>query len=179
MPRRRLFVAVWPPGHVVAALEKLDRPDRPGLRWTTPEQWHVTLRFLGSLEDEKEDALRVRLSGTDWGALGPREVTVGPGLVTIGRTVLGIPVSGLDDLAAAAEAAAATDAPPGRAQRRAFMGHLTLARAKTPAALRGLSGHPFHASWPASAVTLVNSDLRRDGARYEVVQTWGLRSPGD
>lgn len=179
MPRRRLFVAVWPPEHVIAALEKLDRPQRPGLRWATPEQWHVTLRFLGSLESAEEEAVRDRLSVTDWCALGPREVTAGPRLVTIGRAVLAIPVSGLGDLAAAAEAAAAADVSPGGAQRRAFLGHLTLARAKSPPALRGLPGHPFHMSWEADSVTLVHSTLRRDGASYEVVETWDLRSTGD
>jgi 2'-5' RNA ligase len=50
--RARLFVAVWPPAGVVETLQALERPDIPRLRWTTPEQWHVTLRFLGSFEIE-------------------------------------------------------------------------------------------------------------------------------
>ena len=179
MPRRRLFIAVWPPEQVIAALGRLDRPQRPGLRWTTPEQWHVTLRFLGSLEEEEEDALRGRLSGAAWRALGPRDVAAGPALASIGRTVLGIPVSGLDDLAAAAEAAAGTDVAPSGAQRRVFHGHLTLARAKTPPGLRGLAGQPFDASWHVGAVTLVHSTLHRAGARYEIVQTWDLEARGD
>ncbi len=46
----RLFVAVWPPPEVVAVLASLDRPVVDGVRWTTQEQWHVTIRFLGSVE---------------------------------------------------------------------------------------------------------------------------------
>lgn len=178
MPRRRLFVAVWPPEHVIAALEKLDRPQRSGLRWTTREQWHVTLHFLGSLEDEEEDEVRGRLSGTDWGALGPREVTAGPAPVCIGRTVWGVHVSGLDDLAAAAEAATAA-VTPNVGQGGVYQGHLTLARAKTPRALRGLPAQPFHESWRVRAITLVHSTLDPAGARYEVVQAWGLEGSSD
>ena len=46
----RLFVAAWPPPEVVASLAALPRPDVAGLRWTRPDQWHVTLRFLGHVE---------------------------------------------------------------------------------------------------------------------------------
>ncbi|MDQ1444823.1 MAG: hypothetical protein QOI20_1287, partial [Acidimicrobiaceae bacterium] len=44
----RLFVAVWPRPEVVDALARLPRPDVPGLRWTGPDHWHVTLVFLGA-----------------------------------------------------------------------------------------------------------------------------------
>jgi 2'-5' RNA ligase len=47
----RLFVAVWPNEEVTARIAALDRPEVRGLRWTTPDQWHVTLRFLGQVED--------------------------------------------------------------------------------------------------------------------------------
>ena len=49
--RVRLFVAVWPPESVVEMLLGLDRPEGPDLRWTTEPQWHVTLRFLGDVDD--------------------------------------------------------------------------------------------------------------------------------
>ncbi|MBW3548710.1 MAG: hypothetical protein KY452_11325, partial [Actinobacteria bacterium] len=52
----RLFVAVRPPPEVVATLATLDRPERPGLRWTPPEQWHVTLRFFGPVDAEQAEA---------------------------------------------------------------------------------------------------------------------------
>ena len=45
----RLFVAVWPPADVVTRVAALPRPDVAGLRWTAPDHWHVTLRFLGSV----------------------------------------------------------------------------------------------------------------------------------
>ena len=55
----RLFVAVWPPAHVVDAVTELV-PARPGLRRVPPHQLHVTLRFLG---DADVEAVRARLDG--------------------------------------------------------------------------------------------------------------------
>ena len=46
----RLFVAVWPPDEVLDLIAALPRPEVEGLRWTTRDQWHVTLRFFGSVE---------------------------------------------------------------------------------------------------------------------------------
>ena len=63
----------------------MDRPARPGLRWTTEDQWHVTLRFLGEMETAGEEALRAglaRIAGevsAVEAAAGPRPRALGPG----------------------------------------------------------------------------------------------------
>ena len=51
----RLFIAVWPPEEVVEHLRSLRRKDQRGVRFIPPENWHVTLRFLGEA-DEREVA---------------------------------------------------------------------------------------------------------------------------
>jgi 2'-5' RNA ligase len=43
---------------VVAQLAALDRPTRPGIRWTTEDQWHVTLRFLGEVGEEELERVK-------------------------------------------------------------------------------------------------------------------------
>ena len=48
----RLFLAVWPPDEVLELVAALPRPDVEGLRWTTRDQWHITLRFFGAVELE-------------------------------------------------------------------------------------------------------------------------------
>ena len=54
----RLFVAVWPPEAVAAELTALHRKDQRGVRFVRPENWHITLRFLGDADpDEVIDAL--------------------------------------------------------------------------------------------------------------------------
>ena len=165
----RLFVAVWPPPDVVERVAALSRPTVIGLRWTSPDQWHVTLRFLGTVEDpdvvsEALQALR----------LAPVEATVGPAVGRFGHRVLHVPVEGLRGLATAVQAATAhLGKPP---EDRPFSGHLTLARVGKEARvnLRPLQGEPIGGPWPVSELTLVESRLSSAGARYQVVGRFPL-----
>jgi 2'-5' RNA ligase len=162
----RLFVAVWPPEEVVGTLARLERPDRRGVRWTTPDQWHVTLRFLGSMEDADEGkralARTVPLAGP-----GQPVAVAGPAVARLGPSILSLPVAGLEDVAASVIAATAGigEPPP----ERPFRGHITLARAKRGVDVRVLAGQSFSASWPVTELTLVASETRPNGARYRVV----------
>ncbi|MBC8365362.1 MAG: hypothetical protein H8E59_10210, partial [Actinobacteria bacterium] len=68
----RLFVAVWPSDELVSALAALPRPEAAGLRWTRPDQWHVTLRFLGEADpDEAAVALGALAAAPAVGEAGP------------------------------------------------------------------------------------------------------------
>lgn len=151
----RLFVAVWPPPEVVEALARLERPADDSVRWTTPAKWHVTLRFLGTV-----DAYAL----PDVSALRVRQVTLGPVTRRLGRGVLAAPVSGLDDLAAV------VGAP------EPFVGHLTLARARgrKGRVSAALAGVPVSASWVVDEVTLVRSHLGGGPASYEVLERAAL-----
>ncbi len=100
----RLFVAVWPPESVVEMLLGFERPDVAGVRWTTELQWHVTLRFLGEVEDPGPvvDALGGVPGGLRAEGVGEVRATLGPTSAWFaGRQVLQVPVAGLDALAAA------------------------------------------------------------------------------
>jgi 2'-5' RNA ligase len=57
----RLFLAVRPPEDVVAELMSLRRKDQRGVRFVRPEQWHVTLRFLGDADIDEVELVRSRL----------------------------------------------------------------------------------------------------------------------
>ncbi|MEA2686121.1 MAG: hypothetical protein QOE93_1316, partial [Actinomycetota bacterium] len=72
----RLFVAVWPPAPLLDAVAALDRPAVPGLRWTGREQWHVTLRFLGAVEDVAAVVAGLAVAGLS--SFGAVEAVVGP-----------------------------------------------------------------------------------------------------
>ncbi len=166
LPRKkRLFLAVWPPPEVLEALAALPRPDVAGLRWTTAEQWHVTLRFLG---DADEVAAREAFDRT---AVGPEVAArLGPLTGRFGRRVLHVPVHGLEGLAAATlEATAGVGLAPGT---RPFAGHITLARARGRRGvdLRPLAGKVVSGRWAVDELTLVASHLGGAGpSRYEVV----------
>ena len=175
----RLFVAVWPSEDVVAALAGLDRPAVEGVRWTKREQWHVTLRFLGSTPEDEVAAVQSALAGVARGA-GARDVAVGPVTACFGRGVLMVTTSGLDDLAAATVATTATFGEP--PDDRPFAGHLTLARSGRGRRSRGpdlrqFSGLPLAASWTVDEITLVQSKTDRSGATYTVIGRWPLEGP--
>ncbi|HUE58779.1 MAG TPA: 2'-5' RNA ligase family protein [Acidimicrobiales bacterium] len=194
--RRRLFVAVWPPAELVETLAGLERPQAKGLRWTTRDQWHVTLRFLGSVEEYEFEALAGALGGVagelqSGRAERPLTAVGGPGPRAFGRGVWVLPVAGLEGLAGVVEGlvGAAGDAGPAggagslpagdagpavEGRPRPFHGHLTLARAKHPSLLRGLPRPAISCSWEVCEVTLVNSTLHPQGARYEVLERWRL-----
>jgi 2'-5' RNA ligase len=172
-PAVRLFVAVWPPDEVRAAVERLPRPEHPAVRWTTPDQWHVTLRFLGEVADDDVPAVTagLRAVGEQHTA---REVQLGPRSTRLGKGPLVVPVAGLDDLAAAVlDATADVGAPPGR---RPFTGHLTLARGRGRRPIPAvLAGAELAARWLVTEVVLVRSRPGAEGARYDVIATAPLQ----
>ena len=169
----RLFVAVWPPAELVDQLAALPRPDVAGVRWTRPDQWHVTLRFLGRVDDV--DTVVEALSGVEVAAV---EAVAGPAVGRFGQRVLHVPVDGLGPVAdAVVGATAALGEPP---EERPFNGHVTLARATGRGGrvdLRPLAGGPVAARWIVDELTLVSSDLHPHGARYTVVERFSLGSP--
>jgi 2'-5' RNA ligase len=169
----RLFVAVWLPPPLTQQVRALDRPVRPGLRWTTDDQWHVTVRFLGQVESGRP--LIDRLDSVAGGTV-PVTARLGPLPTTLGDRIWVLPVHGLDGLAAAVEEATAELVPP--TSRRRFRGHLTLARARHPGSLVGLLSAEIGGAWTVDALTLVASHLHPDGARYEVIERWPLAKGG-
>jgi 2'-5' RNA ligase len=166
----RLFVAVWPPADLVARLGDLQRPERPGVRWTTPDQWHVTLRFLGHLDDA--EGVKAALLGVSELAAATT-ASAGPETRRLGTSLVCLPVAGLDELAGAVGGLTGGYGEPPSSDRP-FRGHLTLARAKRGTSVGGLVGEPLSASWTVDSVTLVASDLHPQGARYHVVARYPL-----
>lgn len=170
---RRLFVAVWLPPEVLDRLAELDRPEVAGLRWTTRDQWHVTLRFVGPVPEVEPVA--EALAGLP--AASPASAVLGPATGRFGQRILHVPVTGLDAVAAGVVAATAG---LGRApEDRPFHGHVTLARVvkQGKVDLRPLAGVSVAGEWEVGAVCLVESRLSPAGARYEVLEEFPLRLP--
>ena len=165
----RLFVAVRPPPEVIEVVAALPRPERHGVRWTRPDQWHVTLRFLGDVERSEPvaAALATGLAGAP-----AVEVALGPTTERLGRAVLMVPATGLDGLAARV-LDATRDGVPVADDAFGFHGHLTLAR--WPRGVAGWAiGEPVTATWTAQEVELVRSELGAGPVRHEVVDTFRL-----
>ncbi len=153
----RVFVAVWPPARVRAALAALPRPSVQGVRWLPEENLHVTLRFLGDVEPHD---VTDRLQAT---SLPAATAALGPAVTMLGRHVVMVPVAGLDGLAATV--LQATD-DLGEPARRRFLGHVTLARCKRDGAGREVCGAPLDLTFDVDGVAVVTSETHPDGARY-------------
>jgi len=179
----RCFVAMWPAPDVVKALGALPRPEMAGLRWSSSEQWHVTLRFFGDIDAQAvTDACAALARAADGAgeaplAHGAGEAPLadgGPGTRFLGPGLLIWPVDGLAQVANRVERLTATIGKP--PPSRTFYGHVTLARGRPGVDLRR-APHlltPLAMSWPALSLTLVESDLRPDGAHYRVVEEFAF-----
>ena len=184
----RLFVSIQPPADALAALDAdlgRARAVAPhGLRWTRPEQWHLTLAFLGEVPDDDVPALTdavggavgdapmsLRLAGG--GCFGTRVLWVGlAGDVHALRTL----AAGIG--AAASQVGVALDDP-------SFRPHLTLARAgKEKADLRPAAAELAQVvgpPWDVAAVSLMRSRLSAGPggtAVHEPIATWPRRGSG-
>jgi 2'-5' RNA ligase len=159
----RLFIAVWPPADVLERLAQLPRSEAPGLRWVPAERWHVTLRFLGDC-----DLVEVGRS-LDAAAFSSARAVLGPRVSRFGRSLVVVPVSGLDELAAdVSEATRHLGEPP---DPRPFEGHITLARLQQRSA-GGIVGAAFSDRFAVCEVTLVESVRSRAGLRYDIIGRW-------
>jgi RNA 2',3'-cyclic 3'-phosphodiesterase len=174
----RLFVAVWPPAEIIDQVGRLHRPDDPDLRWTTVDQWHVTLVFIGNVETTAVADISEHLGRLD--GSGGLDVSLGPVTAWFpGRRVLQIPVCGLEPLHLRVRDALSSVASIARQiddGGRPFSGHLTLARTRGQRRLGraladSLAGVDIAASWRATSLSLVSSTLGSNGATYDVVRT--------
>jgi 2'-5' RNA ligase len=181
--RLRLFVAVAVPDPIRTAIDDAAVPLResvPGLRWTDPQSWHLTLAFLGGVPRERlgpiEDIVgqaaagahpfTLRLSGTAGTFSGG-----GGGVLWVGLE----PAPMLDELAEGLRRDLSAMAPEVDAQP--FQPHLTLARS-TPSQrvsaelAERYSGPRF--PWTVRRLALMRSRLAVGGARYGVWAEWPL-----
>ena len=159
----RLFVAVELPADVRGAVDLIERPAGDDVRWSRPESWHVTLRFLGEVDgDDDARAALARISApSSTAVIGRVPKRVGPTAIALG-------VDGLDDVAAAVDAAFI--GLPGE-ERRRFHGHLTIGRLKRTGRWPRNGVGPLAAElrWSVEEVALVRSHLGGGPARYEVL----------
>jgi RNA 2',3'-cyclic 3'-phosphodiesterase len=185
----RLFVAVDLPEQVRARLDQAMDPFRgriPGARWTRPDAWHVTLKFLGATWPRVVEEVRAAVAAsavavpsfesalTTIGAFpGPQRARVlWVGLHDPGGR-FGPLVQDLD------ERLEDLFAP----EKRGYTPHLTVARLTTPRKLDefvpdlldvSVASEPF----PVDHLTLYRSHLSPSGARYEPLEMFPLGPAG-
>lgn len=185
--RRRVFMAVNLDARIVHEIEKLADDCRKllpsellrGVRFLAPRNWHITLSFLGH-QDEDSILKIVKVA---------EEVAVGfwPQKIELNKLLYGPP--GRDPrliwIAASSETSEWLSKVKNpledkleelgvifRREKRRFNAHITLARFEE--GLHGLSLPPIakllRLNLEASSLDLMESELRRGGAEYSIMQ---------
>lgn len=183
----RAFVAVPLPEEARSCVEGVQRRLRgfAGVKWVEPENFHVTLRFLGNsppelvqrlaqtllrtLSDQKAFSLTLAGVGAFPSARRPQAIWVG---VSEGK-------SRLEELARITEeSAVASGFAP---EERPFRAHLTIGRVKASPAPSGLSAAIMAEAEGAEIATitvenvvLMQSELRRSGPIYTPIECFPL-----
>ena len=198
MSSLRTFIALELPepakNHLARAQNDLQRMAREhnlalgrALKWVEPEGIHITLKFLGQIDaalvDSLEEAIRqagagrpeAKLQIAGFGAFpNPRQ----PRVLWVGLTG---DTSGLQEIQRVIEAKVEALGFP--AERRPFSPHLTLARVReTASPLERLAVADLLVRAPtlppldfvADRLSLMKSELRPTGARYEALYTLAL-----
>ncbi len=177
----RLFVAVDVPESVremLAGAVASWRERYPRARWVPPENWHLTLKFLGStwprlVEWVKESVAQVARSSAPFesrldglGAFrSPRQARV--------------LWAGLEDrdgkLGAIAGALDEALAREFKRESRPFTAHLTVARFEPPVPLEGVAEAKVRSEpFPVDRLVLYRSHLQRPAPRYEPLAEFAL-----
>lgn len=180
----RTFIAAEIPPEVrknLAPVIARLRSAAPRVRWTQPDNLHLTFRFLGDVKETELSeifaglepvaraaqpfALEVRGIGAFPNWRYPRVVWAGCGEGTEDATAL---AARIED--ACAELGYDRE-------RRPFRPHLTLGRVKLPADAEGLEEQPAAATYgyiDVDAVTVFMSSLRRTGPVYAPMARFSL-----
>ena len=187
----RLFVAIPMPepvrNEIVGVQRELQRlVSRDAVRWTKPEQFHLTLRFLGDVSAERvsalqeavnavcagEPALHLRAQGTGFfpNARSPRVIWAG----------INDSAGHLVELQQKIETAIQPFTPEPGTDR--FAGHVTIGRVKflkrpdtekLAAHAQAVKDRQF-GEWTAHEVELIRSDLSPVGASHTLLAAFRL-----
>jgi len=161
---------------------------RADVRWADPAQFHLTLKFLGAVPEERAPTISSALDAIAAaaapialaaGGLGAFPSLGSPRVLWVGIT------AGVPETAAVAarvdQAMADLGFPP---ETRPFRGHLTIGRVRSARGGRPLAGAvkragtPAFGSWTAAEVVLYESRLRPTGAVHVPVSRHRLRGRG-
>ncbi len=190
----RAFIAACLPQDVREELRQLQRQLeervrlRPNpIRWTPPDQIHLTLRFLGNIQANEVESLAAALRQATTG-IGPIPLSVRtlgafpswrrPSVIWVG---LHGELEPLLDLQARVER---HSAPHGtHSETRAFHPHLTLGRVRPQAPGAGRIGEALSeaavhfGAWQWEEIALIRSQLTPRGSVYTALANFKLLSP--
>jgi len=187
----RAFIAIELPGQIKAALSKLQdnlrRSKSASVKWVNPESIHLTLKFLGNVDEAEIPALNKALSEAvkgvatfylELGEPGAFPNCQVPSVVWVGMG------GEIDQLLTLHNNIDRVLAPLGfPPEKRAFSPHLTLGRVRDetlPGERKGLGENVAalktgaKPSFKVESVSLMRSKLTREGAIYSCIASFAL-----
>ncbi|MGE0210097.1 MAG: RNA 2',3'-cyclic phosphodiesterase [Parvibaculaceae bacterium] len=175
----RLFTGIEIPPDIAADLD-LMKGGVWGARWIEPENFHLTLRFVGDVDENVSSELALMLQGVSPPAFTMQLRGVGAFGGAKPHTIYtGVPENpALRRLQAAQERICqAVGLPP---EQRKYTPHVTLARLRQANAgevQRFIAAHNLYASRPfeVTSFVLFSSRPSRGGGPYAVVERFDLR----
>lgn len=182
----RLFVAAeLPASHRAALADVCESGRRGGVRWVPGDNVHLTLKFLGDVDEELvpkiEEALAAVAAPAEPFALSLSGCGCFPNARAPRVIWLGL-AEGAGEAAALAAAVDRALEPLGFGrEKRPFKPHLTIGRVKDPRAAAATATQKIKSlgdyAVPAArleAVALVKSTLTPEGSVYEAIGRWRL-----
>jgi 2'-5' RNA ligase len=182
----RLFVAIPLAAAVIgelSAISALLKSREDGLRWQSPESWHITLQFLGNSSQDQCECVAVRLHKLH---LPPVSIRLGDlGFFDHAGVFLATVKLSPELLLLQERVTAATEPCGFVAESRPFQPHITLARSKDKGPRQGIgklkaelearaSRPPKFTGFLAEEFLLYESFLGSGGSRYEVRERFAL-----
>jgi len=186
--RHRIFIAINLPEEIKKELEKYQSqwPELP-IRWTKPENLHVTLAFLGYLSDEElVEVLRVTKEVTQKHqpfSINLTKIIYGPPKKMPPRMVWveGAKSKDLANLQLDLEKSLVSSGKiKFEPEERSFTCHITLGRIKTwefrqiEPEERPEVNEDISLSFEVNSIEIMESALKRGGAEYTVLESTGL-----
>lgn len=180
----RLFTAIAIPQSLHPQIASLRDEQLTGARWTSPEQWHITLHFIGETKGEtkQEEAIMSALQTVQYENFQLTLRGVGTFPAQGKPRVLWVGIDAPPTLQQLHKNVGAALAKTGfQPEKRSYHPHLTLARFKSTAPTqqamqRYQEQHTdFMAdSFSANEVILYESKLASSGAQYHVRRRFAL-----
>ena len=169
----RLFFALWPDDAFRSVLARRVPPllEHVQGKPQRPDQWHVTVEFLGAVAADRQAAVRTaadRVEGAPFSVVFDLlDHWRRPQVYCLSASATPPELARL-----VADMRVALHAEGFVPESRDYRPHVTLAR-KVRAAPVGALGEPLE--WPAQRFALVRSVTDPAGSRYEPLQWWNLR----
>ena len=171
---QRLFIGVPLPVGLLGFVEAAQAivAPTPGLRVLRPDQLHVTLAFIGEVDQARAAAARALVDSLSPDMGGEGRITRFLLLPSAGRARVvsleiddgaGVFARLFDHVMGGLEAAGVM-----KREKRPFRPHLTVARLKDPVAVQPRS-ESGEARFAVESVCLYRSELKREGAVYTVI----------